>query len=255
MTDRGQDGAPPVAASLPSPERLAQVSAALREVRLRISAAAGAVGRDPADITLIAVTKTFPAADVAALADLGVRDVGENRDQEAVTKRRELAAPPFPPVELRWHLVGQLQTNKARSVAGYAAAVHSVDRTKLVTALAAAVDQAGRSPLDVFVQVSLDGDATRGGADPAQVSGLAAAVAARAGLQLRGVMAVAPRGMEPVRAFAALAEISEQLRAQHPGAGAISAGMSADLEAAVRHGATHVRVGSALLGRRPPDLG
>ena len=155
--------------------------------------------------------------------------------------------------------MGQLQSNKAGSVTRYADAVHSLDRGKLVGALDRGVvrarDDGDRStPLDVFVQVSLDGDAARGGAVAADVPALADAVAAADGLTLAGVMAVAPVGWEPVRAFADLAAVSADLRARHPAAVAISAGMSADLEAAIEAGSTHVRVGSALLGRRPPVL-
>ena len=234
-----------------TPERLAQVDEALRGVRSRIATAARAADRDPAEVTLVAVTKTFPAADVALLASLGVADVGENKDQEARGKHAELVAD-HP--QLRWHLVGQLQSNKARSAASYAHAVHSVDRAKIVHALDRAARELRSSSLQVFVQVSLDGDPARGGAVAADVPALAEAVAAAEGLTLAGVMAVAPVGWEPARAFADLAAVSTDLRRDHSGAVAVSAGMSADLEAAVAAGSTHVRVGSALLGRRPPVL-
>ncbi|MDT4946754.1 MAG: dependent protein, partial [Pseudonocardiales bacterium] len=155
----------------------------------------------------------------------------------------------------RWHFVGQLQTRKARSVARYAYAVHSLDRPELATRLADAVEQAERGPLQVFLQVSLDGDPARGGVSPGELAALAAAVTARKQLSLRGVMAVAPLGADPGAAFEQLASLSRTLRAEHPQADAISAGMSDDLEEAVRHGATHLRVGSALLGRRSPVFG
>jgi pyridoxal phosphate enzyme (YggS family) len=226
--------------------RRAELHAALGAVRRRLAAAATAAGRDPGEVTLIAVTKTYPASDIAILAELGVLDVGESRDQEARAKLADLAAVP-----LRWHVVGRVQTNKARSVARYAHAVHSVDRAKLVHALAqAAHDRV--EPLHVFVQVSLDDDPARGGARMADVASLADEVAGSAGLRLRGVMAVPPLGADPDTAFARLAELAADVRARHPAADAISAGMSEDLEAAVRHGSTHVRVGSALLGRRGP---
>ncbi|MHA3703082.1 YggS family pyridoxal phosphate-dependent enzyme [Jatrophihabitans sp. YIM 134969] len=258
----------PTGHAAPTPERLAQVSDALSGVRSRIAAAATAAGRDPGAVTLVAVTKTRPASDVLALAALGVGDVGENKDQEARVKHAEVAAEPAEPgagaldvVPLRWHLVGQLQSNKANSVARYAHAVHSLDRAKLVTALDRGVNRASSARertapgrLQVFVQVSLDGDPERGGAVAADVPALADAVATAAYLDLAGVMAVAPADWEPARAFADLAAVSEALRRDHPAAVSVSAGMSDDLEAAVAAGSTHVRVGSALLGRRPPLL-
>jgi pyridoxal phosphate enzyme (YggS family) len=202
--------------------------------------AARAAGRSPDELTLIAVTKTFPASDVRLLAELGVTDVGENRAQEAAAKHAEAGVPP------RWHFVGTLQRNKAGLVASFADVVHSVDRAELVTAL----DRAGATPLDVLMQVSLDDAAGRGGARAADVPALADLVAAADRLRLRGVMAVAPLGADPAAAFARLAETAARVRAAHPGATWISAGMSGDLEAAVAAGATHVRIGTALLGRR-----
>jgi pyridoxal phosphate enzyme (YggS family) len=231
--------------------RRAEVVSALGAVRARISAACASAGRDARTVTLVAVTKTFPAADVATLAALGVLDIGENKDQEARAKIAELSGGPQP-LGIRWHLVGRLQSNKARSVASYAHAVHSLDRRKLVRALADAVGRLDRAPLEVFLQVSLDGDPDRGGALIDTVPELAAAVAERPELVLRGVMAVPPLGSDPRREFARLAEISARLRVDHPEADAISAGMSDDIEAAVENGSTHVRVGTALLGRRGP---
>lgn len=226
--------------------RASELVTALGAVRARIADACAAVGRDPRAVTMIAVTKTRPASDVAALAALGVRDVGESKDQEA---RAKLDALGDVGAGLRWHLVGRLQSNKARSVAGYAHAVHSLDRAKLVRALGeAAADRP--SPLGIFVQVSLDDDPDRGGCARADLPALADAVAARPGLALLGVMAVPPLGSDPDAGFARLAELAAEVRAQHPQADSISAGMSGDLEAALRHGATHVRVGTALLGRR-----
>ncbi|WP_119729822.1 YggS family pyridoxal phosphate-dependent enzyme [Thermomonospora amylolytica] len=221
-----------------------ELAANLRTVRERIAAACAAAGRDPAEVTLVAVTKTFPASDVRLLAGLGVADVGENRDQEAAAKAAECADLP-----LTWHFVGQLQTNKARSVAGYADVVHSVDRTRLVTALSSAAVRAGRT-LRCLVQVSLDERPGRGGAAPSEVPELADLIAASDGLELGGVMAVAPLGADPAPAFARLAGVAERLRAAHPSATVISAGMSGDLEQAVACGATHVRIGTALLGGR-----
>ena len=237
----------------PPDVRRAELVSALGAVRSQIAAACEAVGRDAHAVTLIAVTKTYPAADVITLAQLGVLDVGESRDQEARGKAAEVARTRL---SVRWHIVGRLQTNKARSVVGYAHAVHSVDRLELVTALADAAERAARAqPLDVFVQVSLDGDPSRGGALRADLGPLADAVAARSELRLRGVMAIAPLEADPDAAFAELAAVAEGLRRDHPGASAISGGMSGDLDAALRHGATHVRVGTALLGRRGPEIG
>ncbi|GAA0220066.1 YggS family pyridoxal phosphate-dependent enzyme [Cryptosporangium japonicum] len=194
---------------------------------------------------MIAVTKTWPASDVAELAALGVHDVAENKDQEARAKASSLES-----LDVRWHFVGQLQRNKARSVVRYADVVHSVDRPELVTALAKAAAQHRDAPLDVLVQVDLDSAAGRGGVAPAGVLALAAEVAASDTLRLVGLMAVAPLGGDPDHAFARLADVSRALRGEHADATWISAGMSGDLESAVRHGATHVRVGSALLGKR-----
>ena len=248
--DAVRAGGDPVA----TPERTAQLSAGLEAARTRAADAARAAGRAPQELTLVVVTKFFPAADVRALAALGVRDVGENRDQEASAKAGALRAG-VP--DLRWHFIGQLQTNKVRSVVEYADTVRSVDRAKLAAALGAEAARAGR-PLGCFVQVDLATalgqpvDPGRGGAAAADVPRLADAVAAQPALRLRGLMAVAPRGAEPAAAFAALAGLAERVRRDHPGARELSAGMSGDLEQAVAAGATHLRVGSAILGSRPP---
>lgn len=212
--------------------------------------AARLAGRDPSSITLIAVTKTFPAIDAATLVELGINDLGESRDQEAKAKAAELDGR-----GARWHFLGRLQTNKTRSVARYASAVHSVDRGELADALAGAVDRLERAPLPVFVQASIDGDPQRGGVPLAELDALADRIAGHPGLRLLGVMAVAPMGLAPGAAFDVLAEASARLREQHPDAIAISAGMSGDFEQAIVAGSTHVRVGSALLGRRTPEVG
>jgi pyridoxal phosphate enzyme (YggS family) len=225
--------------------RRAQVRAGLDAVRARIAAGCGAVGRDPAEVTLVVVTKTYPASDVALLAECGVRDVGENRDQEASAKHAACVE-----LGLRWHFIGRLQSNKARSVARYADLVHSVDRLSLVRALGAAARGAGRT-VGCLLQVSLDGDPSRGGALEADVPALADAVGAETGLALHGLMAVAPLNVEPRVTFAALPPLRDRLLSDHPGARLISAGMSGDLEAALAEGATHLRVGTAVLGARP----
>jgi PLP dependent protein len=226
--------------------RAAELATGLAAVEARIAAGCRAADRDRAGVTLVVVTKTYPATDVRLLAGLGVHDVGESRDQEAGPKAAECAD-----LDLSWHFIGRLQSNKARSVARYAAAVHSVDRSSLVTALGRATVEAGRT-LACFVQVSLDGDPDRGGVPVDGVPQLAARIAATDGLEVAGVMAVAPLGADPDGAFSLLEGVSGRLREAHPTAVAISAGMSGDLEEALRHGATHLRVGSAVLGQRPP---
>ena len=234
--------------------RADELAANLDRVRARVDAACTAAGRDPDTVTLIVVSKTWPADDVRRLAALGVRDFGENRDQEAAPKAAATSD-----LDLRWHFVGQLQTNKAASVARYADLVHSVDRESLVTALERGAAKAGRR-LGCLIEVDLtDGAIGRGGASPADVTALARLVAASDHLDLRGVMGVAPLAGESedqravsARAFERLADVSGRLREDYPGADLVSAGMSEDLEEAVRAGATHLRVGSAVLGTRPP---
>ncbi len=223
----------------------------LERTRERIRAAALDAGRSSDEVALTVVTKFFPASDVVLLADLGVTDVGENRHQEAEAKHAQVAAQ-CP--GLRWHYIGGLQSNKAAAVPRYADVVESVDRAKLVAPLARGAAESGRV-VDVLVQISLDDpDSTgaRSGVDPVQVEALAEAVAAQSSLRLRGVMAVAPLGADPVPAFERLAQVAARVRSIEPAATQISAGMSGDLEAAVRSGATHVRIGSAILGMRPP---
>jgi pyridoxal phosphate enzyme (YggS family) len=227
--------------------RREEVARGLAAVRERIARAAATAGRDPAEVGLVVITKFFPASDVRILADLGVTDVGENRHQEAVAKVEECAD-----LGLRWHFVGGLQSNKAAAVASYADVVESVDRRKLVGALARGAERSGRE-VEVMLQVSLDPPDARGrsGADPGSLPDLADAVEEHAGLRLTGLMAVAPLGEDPAEAFARLAGIRTAFLTDHPAATALSAGMSADLEQAVAAGATHVRVGSAVLGSRP----
>jgi pyridoxal phosphate enzyme (YggS family) len=221
----------------------------LQAVRERIAAAARAVGRDPATVSLLAVSKTWPAHDVRALAALGQADFGENRAQELIGKAAELAGVP-----VRWHFIGQLQRNKAAAVARLGAVIHSVDRPALVGVLDRVGQEAGR-PVEVFVQVDLGGPegdlSARGGAPPTDVPGLADAVAQAPGLRLLGLMAVAPRGVAPRPAFEQLARLAADVRSAHPTATGLSAGMSGDLEEAIAAGATVVRVGTALFGDRP----
>ncbi len=235
------------------PDRRAELAERLAAVRARIDAACAAAGRRPEDVALLAVTKTVPAADVALLLDLGLTEFGENRVQEAAAKVAEVAA--LRP-GARWHLVGGLQRNKARAAERWADRVESVDSVRLADALDAAarrrLDTGDRErPLSVLVQYSVDGDPERGGAPIGDLLPLAEHVASCAGLQLDGLMAVAPRGVDPERAFADVAAAAERLRAAFPQASTLSAGMSGDLETAIGHGSDVVRVGTALVGERP----
>ncbi|MFI1929608.1 YggS family pyridoxal phosphate-dependent enzyme [Streptomyces sp. NPDC020330] len=234
-------------------DRKAQLAANLAQVEERIASSCVAAGRKREEVTLIVVTKTYPASDVRILRELGVRHVAENRDQDAAPKATACAD-----LSLTWHFVGQLQTNKVRSVTSYADVVQSVDRTKLVTALSAAAVRAERE-LGCLIQVALDAESgargERGGVAPDGVEELAAAIGAAPGLRVDGLMTVAPLAGEYAgrqrAAFDRLMEISSRLRAGHPAANMVSAGMSGDLEDAVAAGATHVRVGTAVLGVRP----
>lgn len=234
-------------------DRRTELAENLATVEERIAAACAAAGRDRAEVTLIVVTKTYPASDVRILSELGVRDVAENRDQDAAPKAAASADLP-----LTWHFVGQLQTNKVRSVTGYADFVQSVDRPRLVEALSREAVRTGRE-VGCLVQVALDAAASgrgeRGGVAPGGIAELAALIAAAPGLRLGGLMTVAPLAGEYAgrqrAAFERLMDLSTDLRRAHPAANMVSAGMSADLEEAVAAGATHVRVGTAVLGVRP----
>jgi pyridoxal phosphate enzyme (YggS family) len=217
------------------------LSERLAEVDSRIADAARAAGRDPAEMTRIVVTKFHPPSLIRELFELGVRDVGENRHQEAAAKAAELTD-----LDLAWHFVGQLQSNKARAVRRYASAVHSVDRPSLVEALA----DADADALDCFIELNLTDDPGRGGVPPADADRLAEQVAATPGLRLRGVMAVAPLDAEPRAAFAGVRAVSDRIRTLVPGATAISAGMSDDFAEAIAEGATHLRIGTAITGKR-----
>jgi pyridoxal phosphate enzyme (YggS family) len=243
-------------------DRKAELRESLAALRARIGAACAVAGRLPGEVTLVAVTKTFPVSDIRLLSELGITAVGENKDQEAAAKAARCAALGL---SLNWHFVGQLQVNKAASVVSYADVIHSVDRPRLVSALGRRALAAGRE-VQCLVQVSLDqpedsldqpeespdGAALgRGGVKIGQVTALADAISAEPGLSLGGVMAVAPRGQPPQTAFGRLREISDIVRSAHPAARVISAGMSGDLEEAIAAGSTLVRVGTALLGGRP----
>lgn len=239
---------------VPDPVRREQLATALAAVRERIAAAAAEAGRGPDEVRLVAVTKTFPAIDAALLTDLGMLDLGENREQEAAGKADELREL-RPDAPVRWHMVGRLQRNKARSVARWAAEIQSVDSVRLAQALdraAANAREAGErtGPLDVLVQASIDGDPERGGCPLDGLAELSDEVAGSGELCLRGLMAVAPLGMDPEVAFGSLARAADRLRRDHPDATELSSGMTNDLEIAITHGSTCVRVGTALLGTR-----
>lgn len=225
---------------------MTSLASRLAEVDERIAAAARSADRSPAELTRIVVTKFHPASLVAELHALGVRDVGENRQQELTAKRAELDGLSG----LRWHAIGQVQTKKARAVRRAADAVHSVDRVRLVDALERAAEP-GDAPLDVFAQVNLTDDPGRGGAAPADLEALAEAIVSSPSLRLVGTMAVAPLEEHPAAAFERLAAHAARVRSIAPDAAAISAGMSHDFAEAVAAGATHLRIGTAITGQRP----
>jgi pyridoxal phosphate enzyme (YggS family) len=219
--------------------RVQELSANLDSIRKRISAAAQSSGRSADEITLIVVTKTFPASDVQILYDLGARDFGENRDQEASVKSVEL------PEDCRWHFQGQIQSNKLKSIAEWADVLHSLDDIAHAKKLSSLV-----STKDIFVQVSLDNLPNRGGVLPNSLPEFLEEISGLANLNVRGLMAVAPLGEDPAGAFKRLKELSDQVVKAHPKAYEISAGMSNDFEAAISQGATHIRIGSQILGVR-----
>jgi pyridoxal phosphate enzyme (YggS family) len=242
-------------------DRKAELAGALAAVRARLDRAAEAAGRDTADISLLPVTKFFPAADVVALHALGCRDFGESRGQEASAKIADVAAATSGGADepIRWHMVGRIQRNKAKAVARWAYSAHSVDSAKVVAALdrgagEAVADGARTAPLRVYLQLSLDGDLARGGVDvhlPDAVDELCAAVDAAAAVDFVGFMAIPPLGADPAAAFARLRDERDRVQQSYPQRLELSAGMSGDLEAAVQYGSTCVRVGTALMGQRP----
>ena len=227
--------------------RLSEIQSNLEIIQSRIESACTVAGRDISEITLIAVTKTYPASDVDLLKQLGIENVGENRDQEASAKKLEVKS------EFKWHFIGQLQSNKAKSVVNYADLIHSVDRWSLAKEIqksAQGIDKVQQ----VLIQVDLDQsgpDPTRGGIWPAELRELAQLINQASHLELMGLMSVAPLGEKSELAFARLKEIRVDFLKENPGAQILSAGMSDDLESAILHGATHLRIGSALLGERP----
>jgi pyridoxal phosphate enzyme (YggS family) len=227
--------------------RVSDIQGNLEVIQSRIKNACSAAGRDVSEITLIAVTKTYPARDVDLLKQLGIENVGENRDQEASSKKSEVKN------QFKWHFIGQLQSNKAKSVVNYADLIHSVDRWSLAKEIQKSA-QGMDKVQPVLIQVDLDQsgpDPTRGGIWPAQLNELVASINQASHLELKGLMSVAPLGEKPELAFARLKDIRVGFLKENPEAQILSAGMSDDLEAAILHGATHLRIGSALLGERP----
>jgi pyridoxal phosphate enzyme (YggS family) len=219
--------------------RKEEITRNLEDVKERINRAAESAGRDPAEVNLIVVTKTFPVSDIEILRDLGEANFGENRDQEAGPKAEIISA--------TWHFQGQIQSNKIKSICQWADVIHSISSEKEILKFA----QSERKH-QLFLQVSLDGQAGRGGASPAELVQLADLVNESNNLELLGLMAVAPLGVEPEKAFADLAQINQGFQSQFPNSKYLSAGMSGDFEAAIKFGATHIRVGSSILGSRSP---
>jgi len=218
----------------------------LAEVESKIQVAADKAGRSRSDIELIVVTKKHPIKLVLDLLDLGIRSFGENRDQDAKPKAEELASL-VNPDSYSWHFIGQLQSNKVKSALSYASVIHSLDRQSLLDSLIKAVE--GRStPLDVFVQLNLTQDPGRGGIEPKNLEAFAEQVVSQPNLNLLGVMGVASLERAPEVDFDTIRVASQKLRAIHPQAKYISAGMSEDFEAAISFGATHLRIGSAITG-------
>jgi pyridoxal phosphate enzyme (YggS family) len=243
-------------AATESGTRTAALSSALAGLLERIDAACRAAGRDPAQVRLLPVTKFFPASDVATLYRLGRREFGESREQEASAKVAELTHLP----DVDWHMIGRLQRNKAKAVARWAHTVHSVDSARLVTALdagvRAALDAGHReTPLRVLLQVSLDRNPARGGVLPSDLPAVADRVENAENLRLTGLMAIPPLDADPEPEFARLADLHAEFLTRYPAGTELSAGMSGDLEAAIRHGSTCVRVGTALMGARPITSG
>lgn len=207
----------------------------------RVSQAAVSVGRDPGEITTVVVTKFHPPGLIEQLVELGVRDIGESRHQEAVTKHAALGHLP-----LTWHFVGQLQSNKAKAVAEYCRVIHSLDRPSVVEKIAAS-----GHPVQGFIEINLTDDPARGGVWPDELLALVERVLASDTIELRGLMAVAPQDQSPEAAFERVLRYREQVLRVAPLSSDLSLGMSGDFESAIAVGATHLRIGSAITGKRP----
>jgi len=218
-----------------------ELSNALKNVQERISRAAGSVGRDSSEITLIAVTKTYPVSDARALFDLAVRNFGENRVDEGQQKSAE--------VDATWHFQGQIQSRKLKEIVKWADYLHSLDSAEHITKLGRICEESERT-ITVFIQLSLDGALGRGGAAVQDLPALATAISKQPQLQLAGLMCVPPAEYEYERAFAEVAKIKSDFNSNFPEAKSLSAGMSNDFEVAIAYGATHLRIGSQILGSR-----
>ncbi len=239
-------------------DRRAQLTAALGAARARLARAAESVGRNVNEIELLPITKYFPATDVIILNQLGCLAFGESREQEAAEKVETVRAE-LTDVPIRWHMVGRIQRKKARAVAGWAHTAHSVDSIRLLTALDRAVGEAlaagaRTEPLRVYIQISLDGDTERGGVDvdaPDLVDEICGSANSAEALEFVGLMGIPPLAWDPDDAFARLAAERDRVQRDYQHRLELSAGMSGDLESAVKHGSTCVRVGTALMGQRP----
>jgi len=218
--------------------RRTEISERLLDVQERIAIAAKKAQREPADITLIAVTKTFPISDIEILSELGVQEFGENRDGDAAQKAAAVAG--------RWHFQGQIQSNKLKSICSWAHVIHSLDELRHFEI----IEKLATHPLEIFLQVNLDGLAERGGAAIESLYPLASIIQAHPVHRLAGLMAVAPLGIDPEIAFGNLHEIQRGFLLDFPSAKSLSAGMSNDFEIAISHGATHLRIGSQIMGSR-----
>lgn len=216
-------------------------------VRQRVAQACREAGREPSSVELIVITKLHPIAVASELFDLGHRHFGENRDQEAKPKAEALRAAGQ---DATWHFVGQLQSNKVKSVLGYASAIHSIDRESLVKELGKQLENQDRA-IDGFIELNLTDDPGRGGVQEEGLEALTERVLAIPRLRLRGVMAVAGLGKDPRLEFERTLKLAERVKRLAPQATQLSIGMSEDFETAISLGATHIRVGSAITGPRP----
>ena len=219
-------------------DRRSEIAGNLQAVREQISKAAQSAGRSVDEITLIAVTKTFPASDVEILKDLGVSNFGENRDSDAAPKAAAISG--------TWHFQGQIQSNKLKSITSWANVIHSLDEIRHFEV----IEKSAAHPLDIFCQVSLDGSEGRGGVSEKKLYELAKEIEKSPTHSLQGLMAVAPLGVDPATAFSKLSAIHKAFMADFPKANKLSAGMSGDFKEAIAHGATHIRIGSQILGSR-----
>jgi pyridoxal phosphate enzyme (YggS family) len=223
-------------------DRKAELSESLADVRARILDATAKASRRLEEVTLIAVTKTYPANDVEILHELGVSNFGENRNAEGQEKSALVSA--------HWHYQGQIQSNKIAAISSWAQTVHSLDDLSHVAKFDRAVGEIPDKRLNIFIQISLDGDSTRAGVRGDELIAMGQAISSAKNLDLIGLMVVPPVQAEPEKAFSEVAELAQRFRQEFPKAQSLSAGMSGDFEIAIAHGATHIRVGSQILGPR-----